>query len=229
MKNKLIIFLYNLSLKKALGFVLILSIFLSIPVISVLLQREKTLFSLAGNNVSTEEKVDESLIPYPIVGPEVYLVDKFYGKPGDSVLIYGKNFGEVRKESEIHLNKIALDRSLINFWSDGELEFVIPEGVGVFTVSVWINGNEASWFGKLNVFDSSVNDKLSIDIVNKVIMVSNPEYFLTIYSLNDVEYTVIGTDNHNFVKRSLPLDIVNSDILYIDLVIGGNSVPFIVE
>src|SRR3989344_4713702 len=205
MKNKLIIFLYNLSLKKALGFVLILSIFLSIPVISVLLQREKTLFSLAGNNVSTEEKVDESL------------------------LIYGKNFGEVRKESEIHLNKIALDLSLINFWSDGELEFVIPEGVGVFTVSVWINGNEASWFGKLNVFDSSVNDKLSIDIGNKVIMASNPEYFLTIYSFNDIEYKVIGTDNHNFVKRSLPLDIVNSDILYIDLVIGGNSVPFIVE
>jgi len=226
MFQRFIIFWNNFSLKKALALVLILSLFLSVPVVFVLQQRENTLFSFAGDE-SSKNVVDESLIPYPSNPPVVINVVKFYGRPGDSVLIYGDNFGDARKESQIMLNNEQLPVSLINYWSDKEVEFSLPSKNGLFNVSVLVNGKESTWFGKIDIYGDLTVDSIQIDTTNNIIKVSQP-YSLDVYTATG-KVDVMGTDLVNIVEKNIPLDFLDSGIIYVKLVKGGISVPFKVE
>ncbi len=224
MLQKLIIFFYNLSLKKAVIGLFILSLFLSIPIIYLLSQRDKANFSEAGNNENVSSSIDESLIPYPEYPPKIEHITKFYGKPGDSILILGLNFGQVRKESIVLFNNKPVLKDDIKYWSDNEVEVSLPSKLGIYTVSISVNGKKSTWFGKVYVFNKDTKP---------VIEIKNDKNFVKVKDVDSViAYTVsgslnvFGTRNIKNIKKEVPLKYTNSNILYIELLKKSKPILF---
>lgn len=229
MLRNLLFNLYNLNLKKALGVSFILSLFLSVPLIYLLLQREGMIFTEAGREDRPPSSiVDESKVPYPELPPQIIYIDKYYGKPGDSILIYGKNFGAAQKDSKILLNNKTVRKDDIVYWSDDEIEFSLPNESSLYQVTVSINGKRTVWDGLLNVFAEDTSPKIVINEKTGFIKAETNDLNLKITALND-NIRVFGTDKFIVNTKSIPIELVNSSILYIEVSKNGVAVPFKVD
>lgn len=224
MLRNFLFYLYNLDLKKALGASFVLSLFLAVPLIYLLLQREGQIFTEAGRREETSI-IDESKVPYPDSPPQISHVDKFYGKPGDSVLVYGKNFAAAQKESQILLNNKPVNKSDIVYWSDEELEFSLPATLGLYQVSVLVNGSRSNWYGKLNVFDEDTTPELILNEKTGFIKVDSKDLKLNIVGLND-NIRVFGTQDFSVTTKNIPIEIINSSVLLIEVSKGGIEIPY---
>lgn len=226
--TRVIITLNNLNIKKALLAVFLLSITLSIPIIALLLKNESSIFTSASVSNDVSNEIDESKIPYPTSPPSIVHVTKFYGRPGDSILIYGQNFGEAQKESSIRLGSSIIPKSDVLYWSDTEIEFALPDNEGMQKLSVNVNGNETTWYGRVNVYTSLTPDVLFMDESENFIRVPNSNYDLRIYTISG-EANVFGTEKVDIVKRQVPLDLADSNILYVELIKNGRMTNYKVE
>lgn len=224
MLRNLLFYLYNLDLKKALGASFVLSLFLSVPLIYLLLQREGQIFTEAGRREETTI-VDESKVPYPEAPPQIIHIDKFYGKPGDSVLVYGKNFAAAQKESQILLNNQPVSKNDIVYWSDEELEFSLPANVGLYQVSILVNGSRANWYGKVNVFDENTTPEVTLNEKTGFIKVDSKDIKLNIVSLND-NVRVFGTQDFAITTKNIPIELINSSVILVEVLKGGIEIPF---
>jgi len=227
--NKFIIALNNLNLKKAVIAVFVLSLGLSIPLITLLLKNETTIFSSASNESRPEQNIlDESKIPYPTESPQISHVTRFYGRPGDSILIYGKNFGEAQKESFVKIGNTPILKDQVVYWSDGEVEVELPDTPGLFKVSININGKTSTWIGMVNIYTPLTADTLFINEDSNLIRSPNTSYKLKIFSVSG-DVKVFGTHNITQQKLSVPIELADSNILYIELYVRGKLTPFKVE
>ncbi len=140
-----------LSWKKIVGFNLVIFLALMVP-LSVKLSQERadTRSSAANNTIPSPTPVPN----YPNQPPKIERVSLFYGKPGDTVVIWGKNFGDYKWEkSKIYVgNREVGDKQVVR-WSDKVIEAEIPEDAQTGKVWVRINNKQASWQGTLLVYD----------------------------------------------------------------------------
>lgn len=227
--NKFIIALNNLNLKKAVIAVFVLSLGLSIPLITLLLKNETTIFSSASREDRPEQNIlDESKIPYPTEPPQISHVTKFYGRPGDSILIYGKNFGEAQKESFVKIGNTPILRDSVLYWSDNEVEVQLPDTPGLFKVAIDVNGKATTWIGMVNIYTPLTADTLFIDEENNFIRSPNITYELKIFSISG-DVKVFGTSNVTQQRLSVPIELADSNILYVELYVNGKLTPFKVE
>jgi hypothetical protein len=227
--NRIIIGLHNLSLKKAVVSVFALSLVLAIPLITLLLTNETTIFTGASeSDRPTQEIVDESKIPYPKEPPQVIHVTKFYGRPGDSVLIYGENFGQAQKESAVFIGNTKVEKPDVLYWSDTEIEIALPDAPGTQKLSVNVNGNQSTWFGRVNIYTQLTENVLFIDESESLIRSPNSNYDIKVYSING-NVNVFGAGEVEQEARNIPLDLTDSNILYVELSTRGRILPFKVD
>lgn len=227
--KRLLVFLYNLSIKKLLFTGVFLSLLLTVPLIALLLKNETTIFSdasIEGDNLVSQ--VDESQIPYPSEPPSIELVTKYYGRGGDSVLILGDNFGEAQKESKVILGINSLSKENIAYWSNEEIEISLPQQPGVYPVTVNINGNTASWWGKVVVYNELTPNAIFVDERVSLIRVTDPSVNLKIHSVTG-DIKVLGSPNFVNNTNTVPLNLTDSNILYVEMTKAGAVIPFRVE
>ncbi|MBU1104654.1 IPT/TIG domain-containing protein [Candidatus Parcubacteria bacterium] len=141
----------EISLKSFVSYSLMIALVVAIP-LSVYISKQETSYQ-AGATLDKYPSlaVDEDSIPYPTNAPTITKVEKPYGKIGDSILIYGTNFGEAQKESFVEIGGVTLNRENTPFWSDTQIEAKIPEGAQNGLVSVTINGKSARWSEVLTI------------------------------------------------------------------------------
>jgi len=138
-------------LKSVISYSFIFALLGSIP-LSVYLTQKETSYRVGASDDQYESlKVEESKIPYPTLPPAISDVQKPYGKIGDSILIYGANFGEAQKESYVIIGGINLTKIEIPYWNSAEIEAKIPAEADNGRVSVVINGKTAEWDGTLTI------------------------------------------------------------------------------
>lgn len=225
--NKFIIALNNLNLKKAALAVFVLSLGLSVPLITLLLKNETTIFSSAsvGDN---QQVIDESTIPYPSEPPQINHVTKFYGRPGDSILIYGKNFGDAQKESFVKIGDTPITKENILYWSNEEIEVSLPDKEGLHKLMVEINGNSSTWIGRINIYTPLTANVLFINDAENFIRSPNGNFSLKVYSISG-EVRVFGVKDVQQQKLSVPIELADSNILYIELYVNDQLSAFRVE
>ena len=105
--------------------------------------------------ISTEFEV-------PTGPPAIYLVDHFFGKPGDAVLVHGENLGGLHENSWVSLagEKIAID-NLVS-WTGSYIEFKVPDTAKSGRVEVSILGKQANWSGMFFVTDVKTKAELRL-------------------------------------------------------------------
>ena len=222
---KLIIALYNLSYKKIVLVSFLMSLILAIPLVSFLINRETTLFSSASDHGDKVKVIDESLVPYPTEPPVIKHVEKFYGKSGDSIVLLGSNFANAQKDSVIKLNSNILSKSNIAYWSDNEIEIILPSKEGLYSISLIVNGKSSKWWGNINVYNELTTESVMINEKGGYIRVFDPKLKVIIYSLTG-NVSVFGTSNIEQKKVNVPVDLATSNIIDLEIIKNGLPIPF---
>jgi hypothetical protein len=159
-RTKVLYWFYKLSWKKLLGigtFLLMLGAYL--PIQQAALEKTRTQTEAAllpkPQPITTEFET-------PTGPPEIYLVDHFFGKTDDAVLIHGENLGGLHQDSWVSLagEKIAED-NLVS-WTGSYIEFKVPTGAKSGQVEVSILGKKASWSGVFFVTNETTEAELKL-------------------------------------------------------------------
>lgn len=156
---------YRLSWKKLLGFS---GLALAVAVVPL---------ALTAANSPTRTRSEAALItkPQPIStefvspkgAPEIYLVDHFFGKTDDAVLVHGANLGGFSERTSLSLNGQIIPQENLVSWTSDYIEFKLPAGAGSGKVSVNILGQEAQWPGTFWVTDANTVAELKLEKVNE--------------------------------------------------------------
>ena len=95
-------------------------------------------------------------IVYPTDPPQIDRVSLFFGKPGDTVVIAGNNFGDEQGASKIYVGNTDASTDSVVRWTNSILEVKIPSQAQTGKVWVIINDKQATWDGYL-LISSGVN------------------------------------------------------------------------
>jgi hypothetical protein len=79
--------------------------------------------------------------------PQIFLVDHFFGKPEDAVLIHGTNLGGFHPQSFVSINGVKIETEDLVSWTSDYIEFKVPKKATSGIVAVSILGQTASWPG----------------------------------------------------------------------------------
>jgi hypothetical protein len=141
----------TLTWKRIVGFNIGLFLLLIVPISVRLAQQDTENRSGAAGEVVTPVVTPPP--SYPSVPPSISRVVTFFGKPGDTIVILGSNFGDYQWGSRVFVGSSeALTDSIVR-WSNTVLEVKIPETAKTGKVSVSINGQSAVWEGSLLLYD----------------------------------------------------------------------------
>lgn len=159
---------YKLSWKKVIGLSVFLLIVTMVPIsIQVANNRTRTKSEAALIQPSPEAITTEFETPQG--PPKIYLVDHFFGKVGDSVLIHGENLGGLHQQSSVALAGQKISEENLVSWTGKYIEFKVPQGAKSGTVEINILGQRTSWPGMFFVVDNTVQTEINLNRSN-----SNP-------------------------------------------------------
>jgi hypothetical protein len=151
---------YRLSWKKIVGAGLFILTIAVMP----------TALKVAQNPTRTRSEAALLPQPQPVTSefetptgpPVIYLVDHFFGKVGDAVLIHGENLGGFHEDSFVSLNgKLVGVENLIS-WTGSYIEFTVPELAQTGKLEVGILGQRTSWEGTFFVTDENTEAELRL-------------------------------------------------------------------
>lgn len=159
--SKILHWFYRLSWKKIVGVALFCLTIAVMP----------TALKMAQN--PTRTRSEAALLPQPqpvtenfetpIGPPEIYLVDHFFGKVGDAVLVHGENLGGVHKDSFVSLSGKLIGAENLISWTSNYIEFTVPNGAKTGKIEVGILGKRVSWEGTFFVTDENVEAELRLE------------------------------------------------------------------
>lgn len=159
--KKIVHWFYRLSWTKIIGLA-----FLVLTVVALPLAKD-----VATNPTRTRSEAALLPKPQPITQefetpkgpPKIYLVDHFFGKTGDAVLIHGENLGGLHQNSWVSLNgkKISVD-DLVS-WTGNYIEFKVPNGAQSGIIEVSVLGQKASWQGIFLVINTTTETELKLE------------------------------------------------------------------
>lgn len=164
--RRLILWFYRLSWKKLLGWS---GLALAVAIVPL---------ALTAANSPTRTRSEAALItkPQPISTefvapkgpPEIYLVDHFFGKTGDAVLVHGANLGGFSERTSLSLNGQIIPQDNLVSWTSDYIEFKLPAGARSGQVSVNILGQTAEWPGTFWVTDANTAAEIRLEKVNNL-------------------------------------------------------------
>ena len=162
----------TLTWKRIIGFNVVLFLILIIP-LSVQLSQQTT------ENRSSAAGVEPSpVVPpvnYPVGAPKIDRVNTFFGKPGDTVVLLGANFGDYQWDSHVYVGSVEAPHDSIVRWSNTVLEIKIPDSARTGKVWVTVNGKQATWDGTLVLYDTASAAKIGLQKVSS----SDAQIFVT--------------------------------------------------
>jgi hypothetical protein len=141
----------------------------------------------------------------PISDPVIQGVKPYLGKPGDEVVIWGKNFGSSPSNGYVMLSGTV---SKVTSWEDTEIRFVIPyTNSGIITVS---NGVGEATFGKtFTVYTDETTTHLSYLPDSKSLHITNSEKSLdkvVIWDINQDKIEINLSGNQQEVVNLEQID-----------------------
>ncbi len=143
--RKFLLWFYRLTWKKIIGFSGAALIIAIVPVaINVATSPTRTRSEAALINKPAPVS---TVFETPKGAPQIYLVDHFFGKVGDSVLVHGTNLGGLSEKTSVYLNGQKIPQDDLVTWTGDYIEFKLPEGAMSGKVSVNILGQTAEWTG----------------------------------------------------------------------------------
>ncbi|MBU1085494.1 MAG: hypothetical protein ABIJ43_05005, partial [Candidatus Beckwithbacteria bacterium] len=160
-KTKILHWFYKLSWKKIVGFSMFLLILAAMPLareVAVNPTRTRSEASLLTPKPQEITKEFET----PKGPPQIYLVDHFFGKVGDAVLIHGENLGGVHKNSWVSLGGKKITRDDLVSWTGDYIEFKVPVDAISGVVEISILGQRTSWEGIFFVTDEKTSTELRL-------------------------------------------------------------------
>ncbi len=167
-----------LTWKRVVSFNLLLLVALVIPLSVKLTQENADNRSNAANNVIPSA----TPIPnYPKQAPQIERVTLFYGKPGDTVVLLGKNFGAFPwDKSQVFVGNKKIKKEGIVRWKDKVVEVEIPEGAVTGKVWIRINGKTSVWPGTLLIYNPTTSGKIGLDKQNNqaVLWLNNERHLI---------------------------------------------------
>lgn len=162
--RRILLWFYRLSWKKLLSFS---GLAMAIAVVPLVIQ---------SANSPTRTQSEAALItkPQPVSTgfvapkgpPEIYLVDHFFGKAGDAVLVHGVNLGGASEQTSVSLNELAIPEENLVSWTGDYIEFKLPDNARSGRVSVNILGQTARWPGMFWVVDENTAAELRLEKLN---------------------------------------------------------------
>jgi len=162
--RRLMLWFYHLSWKKLLGFS---SLALVIAIIPLALQAatSPTRTRSEAALISKPQPISSEFVT-PKGPPEIYLVDHFFGKSGDAVLVHGVNLGGLSNNTSVSLSGQTIPQDNLVSWTADYIEFKLPDGAKSGTVSVNILGQKAEWPGTFWVTDAATTAELRLEKLN---------------------------------------------------------------
>lgn len=118
----------QLSYKASLILSVGLTVLLLLPVLLFVVQQQTHITSRAGVVEPTPTPLAKTYGELPAGIPVITRVWPWVGKPGDTIIIEGKNFGTNPPDSRIAIGNIVVDESAIVDWTDTRIELVLPTG-----------------------------------------------------------------------------------------------------
>lgn len=162
MSKRLLQWFYKFSWKKIAGISLFILTLAILP-----MAREAVLNP-------TRTRSEASLIhptPQPITQefetpkglPKIFLVDHFFGKVGDAVLIHGENLGGLHQNSSVSLAGKKIEVNDLVSWTGSYIEFKVPQGANSGQMEINILGNKTTWPGMFFVTDENTQTELRLE------------------------------------------------------------------
>jgi len=159
-RTRILYWFYKLSWKKMLGIGGLLLIVMGAPLA----------VNLATNPTRTRSEAALLPRPQPVTTefetprglPKIFLVDHFFGKVDDAVLIHGENLGGLHEDSWVSLagKKIGVE-NLVS-WTGSYIEFKVPAGAKSGLVEISVLGKRTVWPGMFFVTDQATEAELRI-------------------------------------------------------------------
>lgn len=141
----------SLTWKRVVAFNVVLFLVLIVP-LSVQLAQTNTENRSSASNSNPVPSVTPPP-SYPPNPPHIDRVSMFFGKPGDTVVILGSNFGDYQWGSHVYVGNVEATADSIVRWSNSVLEVKIPQGARTGKVWVVVNGQQSAWDGSLLLYD----------------------------------------------------------------------------
>ncbi len=159
-RTRLLHWFYKLSWKKIAGAAMLALTIAVLP----------TALKVAQN--PTRTRSEAALLPQPRpvttkfevpTGPPViYLVDHFFGKVGDAVLIHGENLGGLHEKSWVSLAGRKIELKDLVSWTGNFIEFKVPSGARSGKVEISILGKRTTWEGMFFVTNENTQAELRL-------------------------------------------------------------------
>lgn len=192
--KRLLHWFYKLSWKKIIGFCVLLLIVMAAPISTQIANRQTRTKSEASLIQPSIQPVTTKF-EAPQGPPKIFLVDHFFGKVGDSVLIHGENLGGLHQQSSVYLADQKINEENLVSWTATYIEFKVPANAKSGKVEINILGQKTSWPGTFFV----VNDEVIAEI-NLLKNKSNPN-----------QATLIGTNLDGGQELLIWLLIIGND------------------
>jgi hypothetical protein len=219
-------FIEKMSFKKLTSLALVIAIVLMIPITTQMMKQQTNItgrayFEKPNPITPTPSQYGNA----PIESPQITIVWPFLGKPGDSVLIYGVNFGNNPKEKSLMLESRIISEENFILWTPNLIEFQIPISYqeSVYdNLKLTVNDQSSVWEHPFTIY--SINTKTQISKLNNYLEIDNyPSYGQINIDFNDGSQIQAKIDN----SISLP---ENKEIISLKLTNDkGNTIPFFVN
>ena len=163
--TRLLHWFYQLSWKKVIGLSLFLLIVVMVP-ISIQVANNRTRTKSKAALIQPSVQPVTTAFQTPTGPPKIYLVDHFFGKVGDSVLIHGENLGGLHQQSSVVLAGQKISEENLVSWTGKYIEFKVPANARSGRVEINILGQRTSWPGIFFVTDDSVQTEINLNKSN---------------------------------------------------------------
>ena len=162
--RRVLLWFYHLSWKKLLGFS---SLALAVAVVPLVIQsaNSPTRYQSEAALINKPQPISTEFVT-PKGPPQIYLVDHFFGKTDDAVLVHGANLGGFSDRTSVSLNGQIIPKDNLVTWTSEYIEFKLPAGFRSGKVDVNILGQSTQWPGMFWVVDNNTTAELKLEKLN---------------------------------------------------------------
>jgi len=175
--TKILHWFYKLSWKKMLGITAFVLTIAAAPLSIKMATNPTRTRSEAALLPQTEPITKE--FETPKGPPKIFLVDHFFGKAGDAVLIHGENLGGYHQDSWVSLAGKKVNEEDLVSWTGSYIEFKVPSDARSGTVEISVLGQRTTWGGMFFVTDANTEATLALKPTNTVntakLVLTNPQ------------------------------------------------------
>ncbi|MCR5219042.1 transglutaminase domain-containing protein [Treponema sp.] len=120
--------------------------------------------------------------------PVIHKINPVLGLPGNTMTIYGENFGEVKGSSYVEISGSKINNLDFSLWSDKKIQFTIPQNVsdGLVIVANSSGKSEPAFFANENRIPVAVrpDPQTTIPVVSTITKSANIGDIITITGKN---------------------------------------------